>query len=486
MRSLRTTLALGTSLGIASVLAAAGALLFTAVSGTLLEQLDGSLLKEAALLGATVEVGGERLHFDFQELNMIDFGRETSTAYLQLLTKQREPLYRSESLGERSLPCDRTDPDGPIFETTDLPDAGRLRVVHFPFSPRSDEEEGGAAPIGDEEEDEASESIDWSERAGERLLLSLARPTEAIDSLLRSLKRWLLAGGAATIAISTGLLWSVIRRALAPVDRLASRISEIHSENLAHRFDSGGAPAELLPVVRRLNELLARLQVAIERERAFSADIAHELRTPLAGLRSTLEVAASRTRDPAEYGEAIHDSLQIADHMQAMVEKLLCLARLETGQYPLEPIRVDLADTIRRSWRPFERAAARRGLRVSQKLPDDATVSTDPVLIELAIRNVLENAVVHADDGGSIEVGLTAGAGRVELAVTNSGSKVSKEDVRTITDRFARGDAARTDANVHAGLGLSLVARVATELGAELAIDSDRGGAFVVRLAVPA
>ena len=201
-----------------------------------------------------------------------------------------------------------------------MPHGGRARAVQFDFTPAFD--------------DEDDEEPAWPVTPPpERLKVVLARSTADIDSFLAGLRFLLLAGGLVTILATSGVLWIIIRRSLIPVDRLARRLSELDAGDLTRRFEAGGVPAEITPVVDRLNEMLARLETSFDREREFSADVAHELRTPLAGMRSTLEVALSRSREPAVYREAIADVLKIAGDMQGMVEKLLCLARLESGSY---------------------------------------------------------------------------------------------------------------------------------------------------------
>jgi signal transduction histidine kinase len=239
-------------------------------------------------------------------------------------------------------------------------------------------------------------------------------------------------------------------------------------------------------VVDRLNELLERLEAAFARERAFSAEVAHELRTPLSGMRLAAELALARERTQDECREALSDILGVAEGMEGMVAKLLEIARLEADSTPGPVEEVFLEDLLRACWEQFSGAAERRGLKVEWALGPDLSVTTDRRLLELAVRNLIENAVVHADEGGRIQLETAVAQDRVDLSIANSGSLLSQADAAQAFERFWRGDEARTEAGIRCGLGLALVHRIAGVLGAEVAVRSEAGGEFCVTLSLPA
>ena len=246
-------------------------------------------------------------------------------------------------------------------------------------------------------------------------------------------------------------------------------------------------PAETLPVVEKLNGLLARLEAAFRRERSFTADAAHELRTPLAGARSTLEVALSRPRDAGEYPEALADTLAITTHMQSMVDSLLMLARLDAGQVELHSEPVHLPALVESTWQAVADRARSRGLAFESRLAPGLSATCDREMLSMVLAGLLGNAADHADENGRVWVaGRAAAADLVEITVANTGCGLSQDDVSRVFDRFWRGDSARTGAAIHSGLGLTLVRRAVEALGGTVSANVDDDGVFTVPVIIPA
>jgi signal transduction histidine kinase len=246
----------------------------------------------------------------------------------------------------------------------------------------------------------------------------------------------------------------------------------------------GRMPRELAPVVERLNDLLRRLADAFQRERTFTADAAHELRTPLAGLRSTLEVALSRPRESAEYREAMTECLAIVRRTDALVTSLLTLARLEGGQGPAHAEPIALAEAVRDALHPLEVRVAARRLAVNAQVAEDLRVAADRATLGTVLTALLENAAEYANEGGRIDIGAERTGRSVTLRVANTGCHLSDDDVSHVFERFWRGDTSRTDTGVHCGLGLAIVRRAAWSLGGT-ATASASGDVFTIRIALP-
>jgi signal transduction histidine kinase len=257
-----------------------------------------------------------------------------------------------------------------------------------------------------------------------------------------------------------------VRRGLRPLDQVAAQAMRIDAGSLHSRFRLEGLPAELHPIAARLNDLLERLSAAFERERRFSADVAHELRTPIAELRALAEVAllspGSQDRRPFE------DVLAATLQMENLVTALLSLARCESGRQPvtLEPIA--LGEALREAWAPLAARARARKLRVDQA-PCDVVVSADRLLLSSILGNLLANAVEYAPAGGTVGWTLNEGAA-VELVVSNSNDTLEAADLAHVFEPFWRKDAARAD-GTHGGLGLSLVAAFARLIDAEVRLE---------------
>ena len=562
MRSLRAKLTLVTGAGMAVLLLAAGAAVFALLRGGLLGQLDASLLQQARLVADDVEREGDALEIELSEQALADAGGAAGPAYVQLRTAGGGSLYRSPSLAGRDLPAGRA-ARGPACQWVRL-DGRELRAVELTFRPREEDEAddeddekeplaltacpapvrvaieraGGAEASVVRETDDGRTTYEARWRSGEEVIelelgpagrvlatermpalprgeddedegaaplltLVLARDAGGLRDTLALALTVLAAVGAATLAASMGVLWLTVRRGLRPVAAMAGRIGRIGPDDLAERLDAAAAPAELAPVAGKLNELLARLERALLRERGFSSDVAHELRGPLAAIRSTIEVALARPREPGDYHEALRDARTPVLRMQAMVDALLSLARLEAGLVTpaAAPVRVD--ELLRDLWAPLAERARARGLRVRWAGGGDCPLHTDPALLSMALTNVLDNAVSHADEGGEvlIETGPAAGAREaqgasererasrpasgppgVRVRVANTGSQVPAGQAPMVFGRFWRGDVARASDGGHAGLGLAVVQRAVAALGGAVTATARPDGWFEVCL----
>jgi two-component system sensor histidine kinase QseC len=241
-------------------------------------------------------------------------------------------------------------------------------------------------------------------------------------------------------------------------------------------------PPELQPIVTRLNELLARLEISFERERRFSADLAHELRTPLAELRSLAECALKwpESRDRATDEEV----LAAATQMQTMVTSLLALARAEQHQLVAGAVPVDLLALVHEVWHPHAAQAEARKLTVAWNLMP-ATVTADPALLRSVLGNLFENAADYAAAGGEIVIGLEADGTTARVRVANSVENFHADDVAKMFDRFWRKEEARSGGR-HFGLGLSLARMFAEAMGWSLTAQLDARGRLEFTLAGPA
>ena len=475
--SLRTTLLVSTTLATAAVLAAAGAVLYALVRDGLVDQFDRALLDKAQLLASAVEQEHGTIDVEFDELDMREFQRAEHPGYLALWQANGAALFRSASSGAADLDGFRPPGGEPAFREATLPGGGAARAVAIRFTPRTDEDEPHEA--------EGDDSGRGAPTPGPALTLVLARETASVDTALGRFRATLVAVGLLAMGVSAGLLWVLVRRGLRPVEGVAGQIAGLGEQDLAARVEARDAPRELGPVVDRLNELLGRLEAAFVRERRFGADVAHELRTPLAGLRSTMEVTLACPRSGPAYEASLQDSLRIAVRMQTMVEQLLALARLDAGQADVCPETVSPNRVIHDAWKPLAQQADARGLRVAWRLAEDGQMVTDPALLGLVVRNVLENAVVHAEEGGAATVETDVRPEALSVRVTNSGSRLPQAQADHVFERFWRGDAARTDAGVHCGLGLPLVKLATERLGGTVEVRSTAGGTFRITVSIP-
>ena len=285
---------------------------------------------------------------------------------------------------------------------------------------------------------------------------SLADRDEALSELLTQL---LIVAPIALLLTSLLGYW-LAGAALRPVEAMRSEAAAISGSEPGRRLPEGRAKDEISRLAETLNEMLARLERAIERERSFVADASHELRTPLALLRAELELALRKPRTQAELEEAVRSATAETERLVRLAEDLLVLAQADDGRLPLRrgPVRTDeLLDAVRDAFRPRADAAGR-----SIEAEADAIVlDADRLRLEQALGNLVDNALRHG--AGAIRLDALEHDGRVELHVRDEGPGLPPDFLPHAFERFSRADAARTSGG--AGLGLALASAIAEAHG---------------------
>ncbi len=459
MKSIRRRLA-RELLGAALTVFGAGLLaLYFAARHTAIAQFDDALqVKAHAICTMTLPTpAGVKLFFSNRFMR--GFDKRTPHDFFEIWDHGC-PLARSGSLGEGALPPNFGTLAAPLIWDLRLPTGESGRAIGFTFRPRD--------PVADRVEQPELQIVVAVERA-------------PLDAKLVHLL-WLVIACAVVLAAAT--LWFVpraLRRGLRPLHQLGEHAAHIDACSLSTRFPTQGSPAELQPITDRLNELLARLEASFERERRFSADLAHELRTPLAELRSLAECALKwpDTRNVSTDRE----TLAIARQMEQMVAHMLALARSEHGQLTAQVEPVALDEIALRVWQNCtERAAARR-LRVTVTTvptPSEA----DPVLLGSIIANLCDNAIDYSPPYGEIDVAVAAVDGRAALRITNTTADLEAADVSRLFDRFWRKEKSRSG-GTHLGLGLPIARTFAEAMGWSLTAASDHSQHLTFTLASP-
>ena len=469
MRSLRARLILTTTLATLVIFLAASILLYLAIRNSLLAELDSSLVARMRLLAATVEIKSEGLRLDMEPEALEKLAIDRPDEGFILLSSDGKTVSRSLSLASTDWSAVRSGEVGAedygFLEQVADP---RVRYLALRFVPRIEDKRRALVS------------------AHTPVTLVVGRDMGNLDAKLRQLLALLAVVFVATAVTSGGIMAWLVRRGLGPLSTLAHSLQTLGDGDMARRVALPNPPAELEPVVARLNELLARVESAFERERAFTADVAHELRTPLAGLTTALEVTAAHNRTPGEYEKVIGKCLRATRGMHGMVENLLTLARVEARQLTPQIQTVDLAELLPNAWQEFAPRAAERRLRVEWWLAQTLTVETDPALFQTVLRNLFDNAVTYADDGGVLRISGKTEQGVTQLQITNSGSAVSAADVSHVFDRFWRGDAARSATGQHCGMGLALCQRIMALLGGAITASSELNGEFSVTVRISA
>ena len=443
---------------------------YLVIRSALFSQLDASLASTAQILAASIEIDGNEIELEFEVARMPEFQNADKPTYYQLWKSQGSVVAKSPLLDANDLGRLEGAVGELVFSQSQIPDNMPLRAVGLKFHPRSADSE-----------DEPHPHV----TAGQALTLAVARDATDLLAQLEFL-RWLLISAAVTVTILSVVIAAiVVREGLEPLNVIASEIAAIDQQNLAERIEAVGAPREVVPIRDTLNDLLVRLEEAFKRERRFTADVAHELRTPLAGLRSTIEVTLSRQRENPEYRGALGDSLSIVASMNTMVNNLLMLARLDARQVTLASEDMNLAELVDNAWRPFADKALESEIVFENNIPADSTCQSDREHLSMVLSNLLENAAEYTNQAGKITASAEREGNSLKIIVSNTGCRLTAEQLPKIFDSFWRADLSRTEAAAHAGLGLALVKRITEALNGRVTANIDQGDTFKITLRLP-
>jgi two-component system, OmpR family, heavy metal sensor histidine kinase CusS len=477
MSSLRGRLTAGLLIGTGVLLAAGGWVLDHVLSTRLRRDYDAALLTRAKSLATLTEQGSGRVWLQYTDEVMPDFGLRHHPDYFELWLTNGPVVERSRSLGQRDLPRSGATLDHPRLRDLTLPDGRRGRSAEITFHPLSEQEEDRLRETGQSSGHSASpEDL--------RVTLAVAHGREELDDFLSTIHLTLALVALALLLGTAALVKLVVGAGLAPLDDLGRRLDTLGAESLGETLELADVPAELVPMIRHLNGLLARLQESFARERAFSANLAHELRTPLAELRAVTEVALKWPEDSSSWLASFDEIRTIGLQMETLVVNLLALARCDARQSRVHASEVPLRELAASAWSAFSSAAREKGMVFRLDIPDGLLVVTDREKLTLILSNLFANAAAYGSPGSTVRCRGEMTESGFALSVRNSTADLTPSDLPRIFDRFWRKDPARSDGQ-HAGLGLALVAALCETL--DLAKEAYlRDGCFEIALTGPA
>ena len=297
-------------------------------------------------------------------------------------------------------------------------------------------------------------------------LIQVAERSDAREGLARVIAGHLLRPLLAALPLLAVLLWLAVTHGLRPLTRLAREVEKREPGNL-EALKADAAPDEVAPLIERLNKLFKRINASIENERRFTADAAHELRTPIAAIKAQAQVARGAT-DAGERNHALDGAVAGCDRAAHLIDQLLILARLDAAEAGVRQacrLRA-LAAEIMAEIAP---AALDRGVRLQLQESDELTIHGSPALLGVMLRNLLDNAVRHTPKGTQVSVEIAAN----EISVSDTGPGLSTPALEKISQRFYRPPGTEASGS---GLGLSIVKRIAEMHGAQLCIASGGEG----------
>ncbi len=306
-----------------------------------------------------------------------------------------------------------------------------------------------------------------------------------VEAQMRSLRRTLF------ISLPLILLFAAISgyflagRALRPVVEITAQARHIEAHGLDQRLDVRTAHDEFGQLAEVLNDLFSRLEAAFKQQRQFLSDAAHELRTPAAILRSQADVALERPRSAEEYASTLASMRLETEHLSAIVDDLLLIARAESAQLQAVKEPVDLSEIADEACRAVRPLAQAKSLHLQWQVGDEVSVPGDPRLLRRALVNLLSNSVKYTPADGTITIGVFADHGSASLRVTDTGRAIPAHEIPRIFDRFYRGAGGVCSETDGAGLGLAIVKMIADLHRGQVTVSSTLGQGSTFTLTLP-
>ncbi len=318
------------------------------------------------------------------------------------------------------------------------------------------------------------------------ITLQVAVNVSQKDALLARFRMWfwVISGGMLVLFPLIG--YKTARQGIRPVEEIAATARRITSSHLGERILAEGYPYELASLALTFNTMLDRLEDSFERISRFSADIAHDLRTPVNNIRGEAEVALARARTIDEYRDALESSLEEAVRLSDLIGNLLFLARTESPLTHLRLEQVDVSALLEGVREYYDASAADAGIVLtSDSVSGPVIAEFDRTLIQRAVGNLVSNAVAHTLEGGTVAIRTHAKAPNVFIEVTDTGVGIPSDALPRVFDRFFRVDPSRSSASGGTGLGLAIVQGIMQLHGGNVEIASKPGAGTRVTLRMP-
>jgi signal transduction histidine kinase len=432
------------------------------------------------------------LHLPAEDLHYFD-ASDPHNFYFRIVHFNRH----GNDLGQQTEIARSTNFPGEFMGVFTKPTFGPPRpeaVNNFPPSvtpPFTDQANNAPAPLASQPETSkppAVETVDHYRQTGE--LLPTGEFIEVGCSITPErqeleLTAWRLAafGGAILLLGLAGGGW-LVDRSLRPVAQISSAAARISGSDLTQRINVAEAESELGELATVLNSTFARLESAFAQQKQFTADAAHELRTPVTVILTQTQTALNRERDAADYRQSLEACQRAAQRMRKLIELLLALARLEAGQESLNRRRVDFAGVVTDSVALLRPLAEERGIKIVTELAP-VEISGDTERLAQVVTNLLANAIQYNRPDGEVRLGLISENGLAVLTVADNGTGIPAADLPRVFERFYRADASRTG-SLNTGLGLAICQAIVMAHAGTIEVVSEEkvGTKFTVRLPV--
>ncbi len=416
------------------------------------EQIASTFLPEIPVKGTTA-VGDEIQNRYAQELNQ---------RIIRITDLQGRPIFASKNSDglERYLPKPASSPGpmkSPYASQIILPDGEKVQVVAV------------IRQIAD----------------GTTYLVEVGAPETDIASALDGLALTLIVGFPVLIGLAIGGGYVLLGRTLKPVGQILSAAEAITSQNLQQRLPVSKTGDEFEHLSTALNRMIERLDASFQLTAQFAADASHELRTPLTVMRGELETLVKEPSLNEEIAERIGNVLEEAERLTRIVEGLLLVSRLETGEALMQKREIDLGHMVGAVADQMAPLAEDKLLSLKLDVTPGIIVEGDEIRLKQVGVNLLDNAFKYTPEGGHVSIAVRAECDLAVINVVDSGMGIARQALPRVFDRFYRAEQARTNRTSGTGLGLSIVKSIVEAHGGHVTAESHEGRGASIRVELP-
>jgi two-component system, OmpR family, heavy metal sensor histidine kinase CusS len=316
---------------------------------------------------------------------------------------------------------------------------------------------------------------------GRNYTLQIAQDRSADERFRKQFRTLLVLVLALGLIPSTLVAITVTRRGLRPLAKMRRMFERVQPAHLHERIEPARWPVELRPLAASFDDMLERLEDSFTRLSQFSADLAHELRTPIGNMLGEAQVALTRDRPSDEYRTVIESTAAECERLSGIIDNLLFLARADSAEQQITRSAFNARAAIEKIVSFYQTLAEDRHIEIG--CDGDAKISADAILFNRAIGNLIDNALRFTPDNGKIQIIITSRSDAAEISVADNGPGIEPEHLPRVFDRFYRADPSRSAAGT--GLGLALVKSIVDLHGGSATIESELGRGTSVRLIFP-
>ncbi len=439
---------------LAVVLLVFSAAVFLTMRHHLLRRIDQGLAEELADVLSEVKRADDpkRLHEWLDRRFSLHEGFD-----FQITRPNGQRFFVNPRLADKTLPIpDAAVADVPLYENVRVGSTGRWRIVSVRVS----------GPDG-------------------LLTVQVARSLEPFDHESQELLATFLLTGPLTLLVAIAGGYFLAWRALAPVHEITRTANQITADRLHQRIAVQNSGDELGALAQTLNRMIGRLECSFTEMQRFTADAAHELRTPLAVIRNEAEVALRSPRSPPEYCQVLENLLEETNRLTGVADQLLFLCRQDAGLHPTVREDVALDELLREVVGNMQLVAQEKGITLALGESVPCRLVSDSRQLRRVFYNLLDNAIKYTEPSGQVTVTSSVNGGEVFVAVADTGVGIPPEHLPRIFDRFYRVDPARTGEGNGTGLGLSICQSIVKALGGSITVASTVGRGTTVKVVLP-